>query len=101
MAAREQFAALSRLGIENYLRDALNIAYVLSLQYLGLQPNPNTNLTARDLKRAALCIDFIDYAGKRLADFLSAEERKQIGGLVAALKMEFAKFTPPPAPPKK
>ncbi|MEP0814569.1 MAG: DUF1844 domain-containing protein [bacterium] len=100
-AAREQIANLSRLGIENYLRDTLNVAYMLSLQYLGLQPNLDTNLTSRDMKRAALCIDLIDFLGKRLADFLTAQEREQIAALVSALKLEFAKLPPrPPAPPK-
>ena len=95
-AAKEQLAALSKIGIENYLRDVFNVAYILSLQYLGLQPNPNTNLTARDLKRAAICIDVIDFMKNRLDDFLSPEEKTHIGSLLAALKVEYSKVVPPP-----
>ncbi|MCD6118902.1 DUF1844 domain-containing protein [bacterium] len=95
-AAKEQLSALSKIGIENYLRDVFNVAYILSLQYLGLQPNPNTNLTARDLKRAAICIDVIDFMKNRLDDFLSPEEKTHIGSLLAALKMEYSKVVPPP-----
>ncbi len=98
-AARAQIEGLSRMGIENYLRDTLNVAYILSLQYLGIQPNPSTNLTSRDLKRAAISIDTIDFLRQRLADFLTAEERVQLQALVASLKMEFSKIYNPPTPP--
>lgn len=98
-AARAQIEGLSRMGIENYLKDTLNVAYILSLQYLGIQPNPATNLTSRDLKRAAISIDTIDFLRQRLADFLTAEERVQLQALVASLKMEFSKIYTPPAPP--
>ena len=100
-AARAQIEGLSKMGIENYLRDAFNVAYILSLQYLGIQPNPATNLTSRDLKRAAICIDVIDFLRQRLADFLSSEERVQLQALVASLKMEFSKIYSPPSPPGK
>lgn len=98
-AARQQLEGLSKLGIENYLRDAFNVSYILSLQYLGIQPNPTTNLTSRDLKRASICIDVIDYLRQRLADFLTAEERAQLQALVASLKMEYSKIYTPPSPP--
>jgi len=100
-AAKEQLAALSRIGIENYLREIFNVAYILSLQYLGLQPNPNTGLTVRDSKRAALSIDVIDYMRKRLDEYLLAGEKVQLSQLVAALQIEFSKVPPPPKPPKE
>jgi hypothetical protein len=100
-AAQAQLAALSKIGIENYLREIFNVAYVLSLQYLGLQPNPNTGLTVRDIKRATLCIDVIDYLRRRLDDNLAAAEKTQLSQLVAALQIEYSKIIPPPKPPKE
>lgn len=99
--ARDQFAFLSNLGIENYLKETLNVANLLCLQYLGLQSNPNTNLTTRDLKRAGLCIDVMDYLQKLLGDFISPEESTQLQSLVASLKIEYAKSPPPEDTPDK
>lgn len=94
-AAQAQFEALSKMGIENYLREIFNVAYILSLQYLGLQPNPSNNLTSTDIKRAGVCIDVIDYLRKRLDEFLSTNEKSQLAQLVSELQVIYSKvFTP-------
>jgi len=94
-AAQAQFEALSKMGIENYLREIFNIAYILSLQYLGLQPNPSTNLTTTDIKRASVCIDVIDYLRKRLDEFLTTNERTQLSQLISELQIIYSKaFSP-------
>ncbi len=97
-AAHAQFEALTKMGIENYLKDIFNVAYILSLQYLGLQPNPSTNLTATDIKRATICIDVIDFLRKRLDEYLSPNDRAQISQLVSELQVVYTKVFTPKAP---
>lgn len=97
-AAQAQFEALTKMGIENYLKDIFNVAYILSLQYLGLQPNPSTNLTATDIKRATICIDVIDFLRKRLDEYLSPNDRTQLSQLVSELQVIYTKVFTPKAP---
>ena len=91
----EKPVAVDMTAIDTYVLITLfiNILGTQAWQHLGLRVKPGTDEIVKDLKRAKVAIDCIEFLIDKVTPYIPNSEKKRIRKLLADLQINFVRIS--------